>query len=298
MSSVKAVMAVSQYYLIVLLILRETSSSLIRQSIFTELVKPWDVKISSPEYIHMGLVMAGVSPEQHPEQHYLHRMEKMLRSTISYSQGTPLHLVFISDQESVQVISRRVESAYASMVMGRILLHNEIWKMKRYRIPKLRVEFVDLSAITDKYRDTVEHMKKHFNNYNEAYRISGKAEDIYPSIIFICRKQRQLGLLASSEYDKNLFYLAHFYHLVFPFDKFIVVDADIEFKYRVESLYDVFDGFEETQMYSLGRDLSPFYRSMIYQYRSVQGCKPSHMSFFNLCICLYFNHLSSFFCVY
>jgi hypothetical protein len=60
---------------------------------------------------------------------------------------------------------------------------------------------------------------------------------------------------------------------VFPFHKFIVVDADIEFKYRVESLYDVFDGFEEEQMYSLGRDLSPFYRSMVYQYRSVQECK-------------------------
>jgi hypothetical protein len=57
---------------------------------------------------------------------------------------------------------------------------------------------------------------------------------------------------------------------VFPFDKFIVVDADIEFKYRVEGLYDVFDGFEETQMYSLGRDLSPFYRTMLYQYRSVK----------------------------
>ena len=53
-----------------------------------------------------------------------------------------------------------------------------------------------------------------------------------------------------------------------------MVDADIEFKYRVEGLYDVFDAFEEEQMYSLGRDLSPFYRSMVYQYRSVQGCNP------------------------
>ena len=111
LSSVQAVMTIYQY-LLILIIVREVSSSLIRQAIYTELVKPWEVKIISPEYIHMGLVMAGVSPEQHPEQHYLHRMEKMLRSTISYSQGTPLHLVFISDQESVQVISRRVEIAY------------------------------------------------------------------------------------------------------------------------------------------------------------------------------------------
>ena len=159
-------MALALYFLIFLLTIRHSSSTLISQSIYTELVKPWDVKISSAEYIHMGLVMAGVSPEQHPEQHYLHRMEKMLRSTISYSQGTPLHLVFICDQESVETISKRVETTFASMVLGRILLHNEIWKMKRYRIPKIRVEFVDMSAITDKYRDTVEHMKTHFNRFN------------------------------------------------------------------------------------------------------------------------------------
>jgi hypothetical protein len=201
LASVQKGMAVSQYLLIVLIIVREATSSLIRQSIYTELVKPWEVKIFSPEYIHMGMVMAGVGPEQHlPEQHYLDRMEKMLRSTITYSQGTPLHLVFICDQESVQVISRRVESVYASMVIGRILLHNEVWKMKSYRIPKLRVEFVYLSAIIDKYRDTVEHMKTHFNNFNESYRINGEADsDIHTCFIFICRKQRQLGLLASHQ---------------------------------------------------------------------------------------------------
>ena len=178
-----SVMAGWNYLIIFLLIGREVRSSLIRQSIYKELVKPWDVKITSPEYIHMGLVMAGVSPDQHPEQHYLNRLEKMLRSTISFSQGTPLHLVFISDQESVEIISRRVESTFASLILGRILLHNENWKMKRYRIPKLRVEFVDMTAITDKYRDTIDHMKTHFNRYNESYRISGEAtDDNHPSI--------------------------------------------------------------------------------------------------------------------
>ena len=173
MFSLHTVMAIILHLLHVLLIVRQASSSLIRQSIYTELVKPWDVKISSSDYIHLGLVMAGVSPEEHPEQHYLHRMEKMLRSAISYSQGTPIHLIFLSDQGSIEVISKRVESTFASMLLGRVLLHNEIWKMKRYRIPKLRVEFVDMSAITDKYRDTVEHMKTHFNRFNESYKIGG-----------------------------------------------------------------------------------------------------------------------------
>ena len=82
------------------------------------------------------------------------------------------------------------------------------------------------------------------------------------------------GFWPATKYDKDLFYLAPFYHLVLPFDKFIVVDADIEFKYRVEGLHDVFSDFEEEQLYSLGRDLSPFYRSMLYQYRFVISFNP------------------------
>ena len=173
-----SVMSAGKHLIIFLLIVTQASSSLIRQSIYQELVQPWDVKITGPEYIHLGLVMAGVSPKEHPEQHYVSRLDKMLRSVFSLSQGTALHLVFISDLESVEVISRQVESTFASVVMGRLLLHNEVWKMiKKYRIPKLRVEFVDMSAITDKYRDTINHMKTHFNRFDELYRINGKAGD-------------------------------------------------------------------------------------------------------------------------
>jgi hypothetical protein len=75
------------------------------------------------------------------------------------------------------------------------------------------------------------------------------------------------GFWPATKYDKDLFYLATFYHLVFPFDKFIVVDADIEFKYGVDNLYDIFTSFEAEQLYSFAPDLSPFYRTMLSQYR-------------------------------
>ena len=197
-------MAVTSVFLIILLVFRQTSSSssLIRQSIYAELVKPWDVKITSPEYIHLGLVMAGVSPEQAPEQHYLDRMEKMLRSTISYSQGTSIHLVLICHQEGVEAISKKVEATFASMIMRRLLLHSEVWKMKRYKIPKLRVEFVDMFGITDKYRSTIDHMKTHFNNFDEYYKLEGKdgVDLIHPSKkCFFCRNYGQLDVFASNE---------------------------------------------------------------------------------------------------
>ena len=67
-----------------------------------------------------------------------------------------------------------------------------------------------------------------------------------------------------------MFYLAPFYHLVFPFNKFMVVDADIEFKYGVDNLQNIFNDYGSEQLYSLAPDMSPFYRTMLYQYRSVQ----------------------------
>ena len=87
-----SVMSARKHLIIFLLIVTQASSSLIRQSIYQELVQPWDVKITGPEYIHLGLVMAGVSPKEHPEQHYVSRLDKMLRSVFSLSQGTALHL--------------------------------------------------------------------------------------------------------------------------------------------------------------------------------------------------------------
>ena len=75
------------------------------------------------------------------------------------------------------------------------------------------------------------------------------------------------GFWPAVKYDKDLFYLAPFYHLVFPFDKFMVVDADIEFQYGVDNLYNTFDNYGAEQMYSFAPDLSPFYRTMLYQYR-------------------------------
>ena len=164
-----------QHVLVLLLSAVEAGTTLLRESINNELVKPWDVQIRDSEYLHIGLVMAGVSPEEHPEQHYLHRMEKMLTSALSYSQGTPLHLIFLTDKKSIPVISSRVETTMAQVLIGRILLHSEVWKTKRYKIPKMRIEFVDFQAVTNKYKHTVDHMKKHFNRHNESYVIGGES---------------------------------------------------------------------------------------------------------------------------
>ena len=45
----------------------------VKETIITSLVSPEDLTITSDQWIHLGLVMANVGLEKHPEQYYVHR---------------------------------------------------------------------------------------------------------------------------------------------------------------------------------------------------------------------------------
>ena len=67
---------------------------------------------------------------------------------------------------------------------------------------------------------------------------------------------------------QDLFYISPFYHLVFPFEKFIVTDVDITYLHSINLLYAEFDHFAPGQLYGFSKDMSPLYRAMLRQYRS------------------------------
>ena len=46
-----------------------------------------------------------------------------------------------------------------------------------------------------------------------------------------------------------------------------MIDADIEFKQSLLRLYKEFDKFEPDQLFGLSKDMSPYYRTVLYQYR-------------------------------
>ena len=54
---------------------------------------------------------------------------------------------------------------------------------------------------------------------------------------------------------------------MFPFEKFVVVDADIEFKYNINKLFEEFEKFEPNQLYAFAKDMSPLYRTLLHSYR-------------------------------
>ena len=57
-----------------------------------------------------------------------------------------------------------VEKTLGDILIKRFLFHNELWKVTRFRLPKIRVEFVDINSIVDTFRDKIDLMKKNFFN--------------------------------------------------------------------------------------------------------------------------------------
>ena len=235
-----------------LLLLPGSWASLVKDCVNRELVDPWDVRERGEHFIHLAMIISGGKEDI---EHFTSKADRLLVTVLSTSKGNSIHLIFITEESSVPTIARHVESAFARALRERILFNSETWKQvkgRMFRIPKLRVEFVSMASITSRHRIRIEHLKKHFNNYSDWYTMKGDPKWAW---------------MPAAKYNHDLFYLSPFYHLDFPFDKLIVTDTDIEFKFSIDSLYAQFSQFSANHLYSLGPDLTPFYADRLFDYR-------------------------------
>jgi len=223
----------------------------IQDTIVRKLVLPEDISYKDDSWWHLGMVVANVKPET---MYFVDRLDPVVRSVISFNSVKPIHLVFISDESSFKFIAARVEKTIAEVLIKRILFHNEGWKMRKYRIPKFRIEFADMNSIVTRYRESIDHLKTRFNVI-EKYEVG------------IDGAQQIWGFTPVDKYSHDLFYISPFYHLVFPFEKFGIIDVDIEFKHSINLLFEQFNNFNQKQLYAFGKDMSPLYRTLLYQYR-------------------------------
>ena len=58
-----------------------------------------------------------------------------------------------------------------------------------------------------------------------------------------------------------------FYHRIFPYAKFVMLDADLKFRIDIAELFDHFDHFEKEQIMGVAVDLAPHYRIAFRKYR-------------------------------
>ena len=72
---------------------------------------------------------------------------------------------------------------------------------------------------------------------------------------------------AAKKYRDDLFLMGPFYHRIFPYKKFIMLDADLKFRIDIAELYDMFEDFSNDQVMGVGVDLAPHYRIAFREYR-------------------------------
>ena len=152
-------------------------SSFLSHSIHPTLIPPWDIKVNTSDHIHYCLLMSGITPDAEPTGHFLVKLGRLLESILLLSRGIPLHLIFLTEEESIATIRKQVESSYAKATMDRLLKVDEQERKIKYKIPKLEVEFVSHKDITDKFAESIDGMKKHFNNWDREYAVKGKDND-------------------------------------------------------------------------------------------------------------------------
>ena len=89
----------------------------------------------------------------------------------------------------MEVIAKQMEKTLGKIIRERVLLNSEAWKQKHYRIPKfrlifqhqrfiiiieemvVRVEFANISEITDTYRETITEMRKYFDRGGDWFNV-------------------------------------------------------------------------------------------------------------------------------
>ena len=98
--------------------------------------------------------------------------------------------------------------------------HISIDKNSIGKVPKLKVEFVDIESITSKHREEIDLMKTYFGHH------------LPPGTVFKNPETGQV-IVPTFKYTLDLFYILPFYHQEFPveLEKLIVIDIDLEFRF-------------------------------------------------------------------
>ena len=136
----------------------------LRSSVFhTDLVNISQIRLTGDNFIHIGLILTNVLGKTKHFQNnltvefqmfdkkskMLTQFEKMLQSIFLYSRGTPLHFIFITDEESLPTIENSIKQEIgrylSETIMNKTPIKNQL---TIFKFPKLSVEFVDIHSIT------------------------------------------------------------------------------------------------------------------------------------------------------
>ncbi|XP_023326036.1 uncharacterized protein LOC111699566 [Eurytemora carolleeae] len=213
-----------------------------KQVVFTELIKPSDIRLDDPQFIHLAMIITNVNKKELVPK-ILTVFSKNFNSILNTLKDTPLHLMLITDETS----KPKVENIILQCI-GRLLSESVILRSRDGFItfPRFFVEFVNISPIIQQNRETIDVMKTLFSK-----------EETLPL------KHEGAVVVISPKYREDLFYIGPFYHTSFPsLNRLMVFDVDLEIKEDLAVLNKQFDTMDSSEVIGVVLDQTGYYFHM------------------------------------
>ena len=120
---------------------------------------PGEIVPPTEAFINLAMIIINPKTTDDLDRDFKIRNEETLRSLLTYSSGTPLHWVIVSDERSVRSVARFLTLLVTGMMTEAVILRRD-WRWKRRReLPLIKMSFVNLKDIVNYNRPFVAAMK-------------------------------------------------------------------------------------------------------------------------------------------
>lgn len=231
-----------------------------------------DVTFTKPEQIYskdyanhivLGMIIMNIKSNSTTSDLFMEDIDKMVESLLSWSSGTPLCLIVITDEKSAQGANKVIANALSKFVSVSIIRN----RSKNLHIPRVKLIFVSIAAVAEGSDDFLAALKHHADTTNKQ------------------------GDILGAKYSNDLFYLGPVYHRKFlNLERMIFLDVDLLFQCDVKDLENQFSQLGDSCL-GVGLDLSPHYLAQLQEYRqenpNTMIGKPGKSQGFNTGVMLY-----------
>ena len=162
------------------------------------LISPGALPAPRSNVIDVGLIMINVSEIN---SKLITFFTKMISSIFLHSYGTPLRLIFFTDEESSRVIGDLLKTQSGKYLTESLIRNPLTMKKLMLKFPSISVAYVNTSEIFSNQRTGIHQLKQYFGMVNEKpYKESlqtGKQPIVW-----------------NHKYRHDLFYILPYYYLV------------------------------------------------------------------------------------
>jgi len=198
--------------------------------------------------VEVATICKGNTPKQ------LANLRRLVASMLDQSAGSKIRLTILSDSDSWPsahaVLRKTIGHYYAK---GVIFGHSST--------ADIHIDHKDLDNLISSVLDqsVMKTMKRVFGPSNKTLVISPddpRRKSYYPNV----EAGVAVALVMPIAFDLDLFYIAPFYHRLFPNEEdLIVVDLDLEFRVGIEQVHLLFSTMTSDQVVGLTPCQSPYY---------------------------------------